>query len=132
MILDTSAILAILRNEPERAPFLAALAQPGHRRMSAGTRLELAVVVARLGDPVIARRVDDLLDALGVEVESFTAEQVAVASAAYADFGRGSGHPARLNFGDCFAYALARTTGEPLLFKGDDFGHTDVHAAVGR
>lgn len=130
MIVDTSAILAILRNEAERQAFLGALADADRCRMSAGTRLELAVVVARLGDPVIARRVDDLLDALGVEVEPFTADQVSVASAAYADFGRGSGHPAQLNFGDCFAYALARATGEPLLYKGDDFVHTDVRSAL--
>lgn len=130
MIVDASAILAILRHESDREAILAALTGDEVCRMSAGSRLELSVVVARLADPVLARKVDDLLDAVGLVVEPFTAEQAAVAAAAVADFGCGSGHPAKLNFGDCFSCALARVTGEPLLFKGEDFGHTDLTPVI--
>ena len=130
MIVDTSAIVAILRDEPERPAILAALAGAPVVRMSAGTRLELAIVIRRLEDPVVERRVEDLLEALRMSVEPFTVAHGTIAQRAFADFGRGSGHPARLNFGDCFAYALARESGEPLLFKGDDFTHTDVAPAL--
>lgn len=88
------------------------------------------MVVDRLEDPVATRRVDDLVATLGIEIVPVTAEHVTLGRAAYRDFGRGSGHRARLNFGDCFAYALARATAEPILFKGDDFTHTDVIPAV--
>jgi ribonuclease VapC len=77
-------------------------------------------------DPVVSRRFDEFVATAELVVEPVTERQVAIARLAYRDFGRGSGHPARLNFGDCFAYALATDTGEPLLFKGDDFGHTDL------
>lgn len=130
MIVDTSAIVAILRGEPERPAILAALAAAPVARMSTGSRLELSIVIRRLEDPVVERRVEDLLEALRITVEPFTVAQGAVAQRAFADFGRGSGHPARLNFGDCFAYALARESGEPLLFKGDDFTHTDLTPAL--
>ena len=86
-------------------------------------------VIDGSGDPIASRRFDDLLNEAGIAIEPVTEAQAKVARAAYRDFGRGSGHPARLNFGDCFAYALAQTTGEPLLFKGDDFVHTDVRSA---
>ena len=81
-------------------------------------------------DPVISRRLDELLALYAVRVEPFTAEHAALARAAYRDYGRGSGHPAKLNLGDCSSYALARATGEPLLFKGDDFSETDLVAAL--
>ena len=99
-------------------------------RISAANLLEAATVVDGPRDPIASRRFDDLVSELGLGVEPVTPEQVVIARAAYRDFGRGSGHPAALNFGDCFAYALAKTTGEPLLFKGDDFGHTDIRAAL--
>lgn len=130
MIVDTSAIIAILRDEPERRAMLEALAAAPATRMSAGTRLELSIVVHRLRDPVVERQVEDLLSALRIVIEPFTAEHAQVAAVAYADFGKGSGHPASLNYGDCFAYGLARVTREPLLFKGDDFSHTDVVDAL--
>ncbi len=130
MIVDTSALVAILRAESDAATYAAALAGTTSARISAANYLETAVVIDGARDPVASRRVDDLLSVAGLVVEPVTAEHAVIARAAYRDFGRGSGHPARLNFGDCFAYALARATGEELLFKGDDFVHTDIRAAV--
>jgi ribonuclease VapC len=106
-----------------------ALASSDELRISAANYLETAVVIDSARDPVASRNVDKLVAAAGLIVEPVTAEQAAIARAAYRDFGKGSGHPARLNFGDCFAYALAKATGEPLLFKGDDFGRTDITPA---
>jgi ribonuclease VapC len=130
VIVDTSAIIAILVGEPERDVFLEAILADPAPKASAGTVLELGIVVDRLADPIATRRVDDLVETLGIEIVPVTAEHVTLGRAAYRDFGRGSGHRARLNFGDCFAYALARSTGEPILFKGDDFIHTDAIPAV--
>ena len=130
MIVDTSAIIAILVGEPERDVFLEAILADPAPKASAGTVLELGIVVDRLADPIATRRVDDLVETLGIEIVPVTAEHVTLGRAAYRDFGRGSGHRARLNFGDCFAYALARSTGEPILYKGDDFIHTDAIPAV--
>jgi ribonuclease VapC len=79
--------------------------------------------------PIASRRLDDLIRAAGITIEPVTEVQARLARDAYRDFGRGSGHPARLNFGDCFSYALARDTGDPLLFKGDDFSRTDIQPA---
>lgn len=127
MIVDSSALIAILRPEEDAARFSAALVDPGHvRRMSAATYLETSIVVDGNRDPILSRRLDALIAASDIAIEPVTAEQAMIARQAYRDFGRGSGHPARLNFGDCFAYALARASNEPLLFKGDDFNHTDV------
>jgi len=81
-------------------------------------------------DPVSSRRLDDLIRVTGTQIEPVTSEQAAIGREAYRDFGRGSGHPAALNFGDCFSYALARATGEPLLYKGQDFGHTGLASAL--
>ena len=129
MIVDSSAVIAILKGEHEVADLKRKLAEAPTVRMSAGTLLETAVVVDGRGDPVLRRRLDDLLDAVGVIIEPVTEAQAWIGRQAYRDFGRGSGHPARLNLGDCFAYALARQTREPLLFVGDDFSHTDVEPA---
>ncbi|MBR7744371.1 type II toxin-antitoxin system VapC family toxin [Phycicoccus sp. BSK3Z-2] len=129
MIVDSSALVAIALGEDEREPFVSAILAAERPRISAGSLLETYIVLDGRRSPVASRRVDDLLEALGLLVEPVTAAQVAIGRAAYRDFGRGSGHPAGLNVGDCFAYALARETGEPLLFKGDDFGHTDVTPA---
>lgn len=126
MIIDTSALIAILRDEPEAAACARAIEAASHRRISAANLVEAAIVVDGSRDPIASRRFDDLLSAAAVVVEPVTEAQARIAREAYRDFGRGSGHPARLNFGDCFAYALARATGEPLLFKGTDFAHTDV------
>ena len=81
-------------------------------------------------DPIASRTLDDLIDNFKIVVEPFTAEQAQIARQAYRDYGKGSGHRAQLNFGDCFSYALARVKREPLLFKGDDFVHTDVRPAL--
>jgi ribonuclease VapC len=123
MIVDTSALIAILRDEPEARAFAIAIADADHRRISAANYLEAAIVIDGSHDPIASRRFDDLLREAAIAIEPVTAEQAKVAREAYRDFGRGSGHAARLNFGDCFAYALAKTTGESLLFKGDDFLH---------
>jgi ribonuclease VapC len=97
---------------------------------SAATFLETAIVIDSRRDPIAGRRLDDLLRAANITIEPVTEQQAHISRQAYRDYGRGSGHPAQLNFGDCFAYALARTTGEPLLFKSDDFRHTDIAPAV--
>ena len=124
MIIDTSAIVAILLGEPEAADFIDALLDAPTARMSAATYVEAAVVVDANRDPVLSARFDEL--AAEIEVVPMTRDHANAARQAYRDYGRGTGHPARLNLGDCFAYALARTSGEPLLFKGNDFVHTDL------
>lgn len=129
MILDSSAVIAILRAEPDAERFAIAIERARSVRISAATYVEIGAVMDQERDPVLSRRVDDLLDIAGTVIEPVSPEQARVARAAYRDFGKGSGHPAKLDFGACFAYALAKTAGEPLLFKGDDFGHTDVEAA---
>jgi len=128
MIVDTSALIAILRDEPEAREFAIAIAEADRRRMSAANYLETAIVIDGSRDPIASRRFDDLIREAEIGIEPVTAEQARVAREAYRDFGRGSGHAARLNFGDCFAYALAKTTGESLLFKGDDFLHAGIPA----
>lgn len=130
MIVDSSAIVAILLAEPERQVLLEAIQQAPEVAMTAASYLEVGLVVDGRGNPVLSRQYDALLEALGIEVVDTTAEQARVARAAHRDFGRGSGHPARLNFGDCLSYAAAVQDGVPLLFKGDDFIHTDVTPAL--
>lgn len=130
MIIDTSALIAILRDEPEAPRYARAIEEAALRRISAGTFLETAVVSDMTGDPIASRKLDELLDVAEIVIEPVTAEQARLGREAYRDFGKGSGHPAQLNFGDCFAYALAAITDEPLLFKGADFGHTDARPAL--
>lgn len=129
MIVDTSALVAIVRAEPDADRYAAALSSSPRNQMSAANYLEAAIVVDSVRDPVASRRFDELLGAAGITLVAVTPEQAEVARTAYRDFGKGSGHPARLNLGDCFAYALAVTTAEPLLHKGDDFTHTDITSA---
>jgi ribonuclease VapC len=126
VIIDTSALIAILRDEPEAAAYAKAIETASHRRISAANFVETAVVVDGSRDPIASRRFDDLVIEARLVIEPVTEAQARIAREAYRDFGRGSGHPARLNFGDCFAYALARATGEALLFKGVDFANTDI------
>ena len=128
MIVDSSAIIAILRDEPDAAEISEALSQAVIRRMSAVTYVESAIVTDGNRDPVLSRRFDDLLRDLRMQIESVTPRQAEIARYAYRDFGKGR-HKAGLNFGDCFAYALAKEMDEPILFKGDDFRHTDVEPA---
>ncbi len=130
MILDTSALIAILRSEPEAQACAHAIAYAAVRRISAANYVEAAAVIDGSRDPIVSRRFDDLIRAAGIEIAPVTADQARIAREAYRDFGRGSGHPAKLNFGDCFAYALAKTSNEPLLFKGDDFNHTEIATAL--
>jgi ribonuclease VapC len=130
MIVDTSAIVAVIRNEPERAAFVQAMTQSLSLRMSATSYLEASIRIDAHNDPVASRRFDELIEEMGIQIEAVTFDQVRIARQAYRDFGKGRRNPAQLNFGDCFAYALAAATGEPLLFKGADFVHTDVKPAV--
>jgi ribonuclease VapC len=125
MVLDTSAILALLLDEPEAEEFRAVVEEDATRLVSAATLLETALVIeARKGEPG-GRALDALIQKAEVLVIPVDADHVSEARRAYRRFGKGR-HAAGLNFGDLFAYALARTSGEPLLFKGDDFARTDV------
>ena len=130
MIVDSSAIVAILRAEPEQARFTKIIATAGRARLSAASYLETAIVIDHARDPVISRAFDSFLAASAIDIEAVTPEQARIARDAYRDFGKGSGHAAQLNFGDCLTYAQAKARGEPLLFKGEDFVHTDLEAAV--
>jgi ribonuclease VapC len=130
MIIDASALIAILRDEPEAAMCAQAIESAVNRRVSAVNFVEAAVVIDGSHDPIASRRVDELLREAQILIEPVTETQARIARDAYRDFGKGSGHPAKLNLGDCFAYALAKIADEPLLFKGDDFGHTDIMPAA--
>jgi ribonuclease VapC len=130
MIIDASALIAILRDEPEARTFAEAIAGTNTRRVSAVNYVEAAAVIDASRNPVASRRFDDLFREADLIIEQVTEAQARIAREAYRDFGKGSGHPAGLNFGDCFAYALAKTTGEPILFKGDDFSRTDLSPAL--
>lgn len=125
MIIDTSAAIAVMRHEPEAEEFLKTIAVASHVRISAASVLEMAIVSR--ADPGLA---EDFVADMGFEVLDINAEHLYEAIRAQERFGRGSGSPAKLNFGDCFSYAAAKVTGEPLLFKGDDFTHTDIHSAL--
>lgn len=130
MIVDTSAIIAILRAEPDADSMAGAIATAKVRRTSAVNYVEAAIVIDASRDPIASRRFDDFIHEAEITVEPVNEAQARIAREAYRDFGRGSGHGAGLNFGDCFAYALSRATGEALLFKGDDFSRTDVTSAL--
>jgi ribonuclease VapC len=130
MIVDTSAIVAILRDEPEARTFAHAIAGTSSRLVSAVNYVETAAVIDGSRSPVASRRFDDFFREAGLVIEPVTIEQARIAREAYRDFGKGSKHAAGLNLGDCFAYALARATGEAILFKGDDFKHTDLTSAL--
>ena len=131
MIIDTSALIAILRDEPDAKECALAIEKSNSRRLSAANFVETALVIDGSRDPIASRRFDDLVKEAQIVIEPVTEAQARIAREAYRDFGKGSGHPAKLNFGDCFAYALAKSFGEPLLFKGDDFSRTDVILARG-
>jgi ribonuclease VapC len=122
--------MAILRAEDDASEMAHAIERAQTRRISAANYVETAVVIDASRDPVASRRFDELVDTAELHVEPVTYDQARIAREAYRDFGKGSGHRAGLNFGDCFAYALAKSTGEDLLFKGNDFGHTDITPAL--
>jgi ribonuclease VapC len=127
MIVDSSAVLAVIQDEPEAAA-CAELLVDQDCRMSVANWLEASIVVDNRS-VATQRDFDDLLSTSGVRLEPATPEQARIAREAYRRFGRGSGHPAGLNYGDCFAYALAVVTGESLLFVGSDFTATDIRPA---
>lgn len=125
MIIDTSALLAILYQEEDAERFVTALVTAPVRRMSAANFLEAAIDVDAHGDPEASRQLDTFIRHAAIEIAAVTLEHAQIARQAYLDFGKGR-HQAALNFGDCFAYALARATGEPLLLKGNGFSDTDI------
>jgi ribonuclease VapC len=128
VILDASAIIAMLRTEPEARDLAGAMFSAKSRRVSAVNYVEAAVVIESGKDPLVSRRFDDFFRASRVTLESVTPQQAEIARQAYRDFGKGR-HKAGLNLGDCFAYALSKDLDEPLLFKGNDFKHTDIDPA---
>jgi ribonuclease VapC len=130
MIIDSSALIAILKRESEWEALSEALDASKSSRMSAASFLETSIVVDSWKNPVFSREWDELVERFSIHIEPVTESQARIARQAYRDYGRGSGHPANLNFGDCFTYALAREKREPVLWKGDNFGHTDLRAAV--
>jgi ribonuclease VapC len=130
VIVDTSALVAILRLESDSRRFAEALAHETEVRMSAAAYVETGIVIDRSRNPRASRLFDLLVRETNIEIAPLTIEQARIARAAYRDFGKGSGHPAGLNFGDCFSYALAIERNESLLYKGNDFVHTDVRSAL--
>lgn len=127
MVIETSALVAMLTDEPEAQRFEAAVEADPVRLMSTASYLEAAIVVEqRFGEPG-GRELDLWLHRAGVDLVGVDAEQADIARSAYRRFGKGRNR-AGLNYGDCFAYALAKVSGEPLLYKGDDFAHTDIGA----
>lgn len=130
MIADTSAIVAILFNEPDAPALVSVIENAQVLRISAATYLEAAIVLDSNLEIVARRNLDDFLRESDFIIEPVTAEQARIAREAYRDYGKSARHRAKLNFGDCFAYALARVFDEPLLYKGKDFVHTDITPAL--
>lgn len=129
MIVETSAFVAMVVAEPGGRELMSLVDRTPNTGMSAANLVEASIVINSRGSESSRRRIDSMRRKLGIHIEPVTAAQADIARAAHREFGRGSGHPARLNFGDCFAYALAIDKDEPLLFVGEDFAHTDVRAA---
>jgi ribonuclease VapC len=130
MIVDTSAILAIVFAEEDASVHARHIEGAEVCRISAANWLEAAIRVDLGGSPIAAGAFDDFIEQSGIRIEPVTVEQAQKARAAYRAYGKGTGHPARLNFVDCFSYALAKTMRESLLFKGSDFGETDIEAVA--
>jgi len=129
MIVDSSAMVSVIKRETDWVEFARAMHSAKNLSMSAASYLETSIVLDGLRSAAQSARLDELIEELGMVIEPVTAEQAKIARQAYRDYGRGSGHPANLNFGDCFSYALARDKREPILYKGDDFVHTDLRSA---
>jgi len=125
MIIDTSALLAILYQEEDAEWFATAIATAPECKISAANFLEAAINIDSQGNAEASRQLDHFISQAGIEIIAISHEHAQIARQAYQDFGKGK-HKAKLNFGDCFAYALAREAGEVLLFKGNDFIHTDL------
>ena len=130
MIVDSSAMVSVIKREPDWREFAGAMNSAKNLSMSAGSYLETAVVVDGLRSPAQSGRLDELIEEMEMVIEPVPAEQARIARQAYRDYGKGSGHPANLNFGDCFSYALAREKRDPILFMGEDFSQTDLRRAV--
>ena len=128
LAVDTSALIAVIRSEPEASQILDVLGRADQSFLSAATLLEASIVTSGKGSE--AERLDVFVRRAALEIVPFSAREASVGAEAFRKFGKGSGHPAKLNFGDCFAYALAKTRNLPLLFKGDDFVHTDIEPAL--
>jgi ribonuclease VapC len=129
MILDSSAVLAILFHESDAKRYADAIEATEVRRISAPTYVELSIVVESQNGPSGLHDLEHFIRQAAIVVEPFTAEQAHLAQRGWSNYGRGQ-HPAKLNFGDCFSYALAKSLDEPLLFKGGDFSKTDVEPAI--
>jgi ribonuclease VapC len=131
LIVDPSALVAIVFQESDAERYAEALADARTPSLlPAPGYLEASIVIDGLRDPVVGYQLDALIKASRIRIEPFTEEQARIARQAYRDFGRGSGHPAKLNFGDCISFAMAKALGEPLLYKGNDFGHTGIRSAL--
>jgi ribonuclease VapC len=128
MVLDSSAVLAILLNEPERYEFISTIAEASVLRISAASYVEAGIVMESRNGPAGLHQLILLLTRAGVRIDGVDTEQAEIALDAYRRFGKGR-HPSGLNYGDCFSYALAAATGEPLLYRGDDFWVTDLESA---
>ena len=126
MVIDTSAVLAWLKSEPERERIVAALEANSICRMSSVSLLEAHIVIRAREHPTMVGKLQRFLEEIGAVIMPFDERQARLADAAFQRYGKGQGHPAQLNLGDCAVYALARSLGEPLLFVGNDFGQTDV------
>ena len=126
MVIDTSAILAWLKEEAERARIIAALEAHSARRLSAGSLLEAQIVVRAREHPALLEKLERFLDEIEILVTPFDENQARLAADAFQRYGKGQGHPAQLNMGDCAVYALAKSVNEPVLFVGNDFAQTDV------
>jgi ribonuclease VapC len=130
MIVDSSALIAMLTNEEDGDALSRVLDGPEAVRMSGASYLECSIVIDAHRDTVLSARLDEMILDSEIMIEPVTVDQARIARQAYRDYGKGSGHRANLNFGDCFSYALAREKREPILFKGDDFVHTDLRSAL--
>jgi ribonuclease VapC len=127
---DTSALVAVLLNEVERDDYLTVLDSADSISISAGTVIEARMVVHGRGGPSLREKLDRLCQDYRMNVIPSGEEEIEIAQHGFVTYGKGSGHPAQLNFGDLFAYALAKSRDIPLLFKGNDFAQTDVKSAV--
>jgi len=130
MIVDSSAVVAVIKQEPEWPALLETMESADCLRISVASYLETAIVVDSRRSPAMSAKLDELILDSEIVIEPVTVAQARIARQAYRDYGKGSGHAANLNFGDCFTYALARDKREPVLYKGDDFVHTDLRSAL--
>ena len=130
IVVDTSALIAMLLDEPERRSFADTIKKASHALISSATVIEARMVAFGKGGQERVMLLDGIIDSLGLQIAPLGIEEIEIAHAAFVTYGKGNGHPAQLNFGDLFSYALAKSRGVPLLFKGEDFALTDVEVAA--